>query len=333
VAEKQYKVVHTDPSPLPITKEQFTELKKIGAEVIFANCQTENDVIECCRDADGIMNCYAPLTRRVIESLRNCKIIARLGIGYDNVDVEAATDYGIAVTNVPDYCFEEVSNHSIALLLACARKLVYLSRGISEGRWEERPSPMVSIYGQTLGLVGCGSIGQATARKASCFGLRLLGCDPFLDGSVAKEYGITLVSLPVLLRESDFISMHVPLNKKTRHFICEKEFRQMKPTAYFINTARGPIVDEAALIKALREGWIAGAGLDVFGKEPVSRGNPLPKMDNVVLTPHIAFYSDASGELLRSRGEQSVVDVLSGEMPRNLVNPAVRNKLFLRDRS
>lgn len=331
MAGKQYTVVHTDASPGQVVREELKELDKLNAEVILTDCKTEDEVIEACRDADGIMSLYSPLTRRVIESLQNCKVIARYGIGVDNIDIEAATDHGIVIANVPDYCFEEVSNHAVALLLACARKLVCLSNSVRQGSWEDKPAPMMPIYGQTLGLVGCGNTGRATAKKAHCFGLRLLGYDPYLDESIAKEYGLILVSLSELLQESDFVSIHVPLSKETRHLIGEKEFKQMKPTAYFINTARGPVVDEAALIKALREGWIAGAGLDVFEKEPINPDNALLKMDNVVLTPHCAYYSDASAALLRTRVGQAVVDVLSGRWPRSLVNPAVKAKVHLQE--
>ena len=188
---------------------------------------------------------------------------------------------------------------------------------------------MGSIYGQTLGLVGCGNIGRVTARKAQCFGLRVLGYDPYLDKSLAKESGVTLVSLPELLKESDFISVHTPLNKETRHLIGEKEFKQMKPTAYFINTSRGPVVDETALIKALQEKRIAGAGLDVFEKEPVDSDNPLLKMDNVVTTAHSASYSDASSKRCRTRVGQEAARVLSGQWPKNVVNKSVKPKVNL----
>jgi len=260
------------------------------------------------------------------------QVIVRYGIGYDTVDVDAATDNNILVVNIPDFCVEEVSNHAITLLLACAKKLVLMDSGTKQGRWGETKraqSPMGSIYGQTLGLVGCGNIGRMTARKAQCFGLRTLGCDPYVDKSLVSEYGINLVGLPELLKESDFVSVHTPLNKETWHLIGEKEYKQMKPGAYFINTARGSVVDEVALIKALNEKWIAGAGLDVFEQEPVDPDNPLLKMDNVVVTPHSASYSDASFQRLRTCVGQEAARVLSGKWPRNVVNKTVKPKVNL----
>lgn len=260
MTDVHYKVVHTDGWIAPFIKEERDELNKIGAELVITDCKTEDEVIKACKDADGIINISAPITRRVIESLHRCKVISKMAIGYDNIDVKAATDYGIIVTNVPDFCIEEVSNHAITFLLACAKKLTMLNNGMRQGRWDHFPQPLVSIYGQTLGLVGCGRIGLATAAKAHCFGLKLLGYDPYIDKSVAKENGIALVSLHDLLSQSDFVSVHTPLTAETRHMIGEKEFRLMKPSAFFINTCRGPVIDEQALIKALgkkmdRWGW------------------------------------------------------------------------------
>ncbi len=252
----------------------------------------------------------------------------------DTIDVDAATDNSIIVVNNPasQWCVEEVSNHAITLLLTCAKKLVLLNNYVREGRWGEAKkaqAPMVSIHGQTLGLVGCGSIGRMVARKAQCFSLRVLGYDPYVDKPLAKESGITLVSLPGLLKESDFVSVHTFLSEETQHLMGEKEFKQMKPTAYFINTARGSVVDEPALIKALQEKWIAGAGLDVFEKEPVDSANPLLKMDNVIVTPHSAFYSDAASKRLRTRVGQEAARVLSGRWPKNVVNKSVKPKVNL----
>lgn len=328
--DKKYKVVHTYAYPGLGIKEELEELKKVKAEVKLTICQTEDEVIEAASDADAILGLRSPLTRKVIESLQNCKVIVWYGIGVDEVDVEAATEHGIVVANVPDFCLEEVSNHAIALLLACAKKLVFLNNGTKQGRWD-RPTPMGSIYGQILGLVGCGNIGRITAKKARCFDLGLLGYDPYLDELVARQYEITLVSLRKLLKESDFVCVHTPLTRETRHMMGENEFKLMKPSAYFINTARGAVVDEQALIRALREGWIAGAALDVFEKEPIEPGNPLLKMDNVVVTPHSAYYSDASVSLLRRRVGEAAVDVLSGQWPRNVVNPTVKPKVRLRE--
>ena len=331
--ERQFKVVWVDrTSSSAIMIEETEELAKVNAELVGADCTTESEIIEAAKDADAILMAEAQITRRIMETLPKCKVIVRYGIGYDTIDIEAATDNNIIVANIPDFCLEEVSNHAIVLLLACAKKLVFQNNCTKQGRWDEvrgALAPMGSIYGQTLGLVSCGNIGRMTARKAQCFGLKILGYDPYVDKSLAKEYGITLVSLPELLKESDFVSVHTPLNKETWHLMGEEEFKQMKPTAYFINTSRGPVVDEPALIKALQEKRIAGAGLDVFEKEPVDPDNPLLKMDNVVVTPHFASYSDAAYKLLRTSVGQEAARVLRGRWPRNVVNKTVKPKVNL----
>ena len=312
--------------------EETGELAKANAELVSADCATEDEMIEAAKDADAIITWGAQITRRVMEALPKCKVIVRYGVGFDTIDVDAATDNDILVVNVPDFCWEEVSNHAITLLLACAKKLALLNDLTKQGLWAESKraqAPMGSIYGQTLGIIGCGNIGRMTARKAQCFGLKILGYDPYVDKSLARESGITLVSLPELLKESDFVSVHTPLSEETWHLIGEKEFKQMKPTAYFINTSRGSVVDEPALIKALQEKWIAGAALDVFEKEPVDSDNPLLKMDNVVVTPHSASYSDVAFKRLRTSVGQEAARVLSGRWPKNVVNKTVKPKVNL----
>jgi len=312
--------------------EEIEELSKINAEIVEADWDTEDDIIEAAKDADAILTDTAKVTRRVMEALPKLRVVVCYAVGYDTIDVDAATDNGILVVNVPDYCIEEVSNQAITLLLVCAKKLGFLNNGTKQGRWIECTralSPMGAIYGQTLGLIGCGNSGRMTAKKAQCLGLRILGYDPYVDKSLAREYGITLVSLRELLKESDYVSVHAHLNKETWHLIGENEFRQMKPGAYFINTSRGSVVDEAALIKALQEKWIAGAGLDVFEKEPVDADNPLLKMDNTVVTPHSAFYSDAALKQLRRSVGREVAAVLSERWPKNAVNKTVKPKVNL----
>ena len=331
--ERQFIVVRVGKVDIAPMVDEAEELAKVNAEVVGAVCTTEDEIIEAARDADVILG-YAQMTRRVMETLPKCKAIIVPAVGYNVVDVDAATDNNIIVVNTPasEWCIEEVSNHAITLLLACAKKLVFLNNGTKQGRWAEVIgvlAPMGSIYGQTLGLIGCGNLGRMTARKAQCFSLRVLGYDPYVDKSLAKEYGITLVSLPELLKESDFVSVHTFLNKETWHLIGEKEFKQMKLTAYFINTARGPVVDEPALIKALQEKWIAGAGLDVFEKEPVDSGNPLLKMDNVVVTPHSASHSTVSLKQIGTNVGQEAARVLSGWWPKNVVNKSVKPKVNL----
>jgi D-3-phosphoglycerate dehydrogenase len=312
------------------------ELAKLNAEVelVQAKCTTEDELIRAAKDADAILGGGPLLTHQVIEALPKCRAIVTYSVGFDGIDVDAATDNGIIVVNNPSraWCVEEVSNHAIALLLVCAKKLTLLNDLTRNGHWAEARRvlpPMGSIFGQTLGIIGCGDIGRMTAKKAQCFGLRVLGNDPYVDKSLVNEYEITLMSLPRVLKESDFVSIHTPLDKQTWHLIGEAELKQMKPTAYLINTARGAIIDEATLIKALQEKWIAGAALDVFEKEPIDPENPLLKMDNVVAIPHTASFSDEALEMQPINPAQELARILSGQCPLNPVNKAVKPKVNL----
>ena len=308
--------------------EETEEINRIGAELISVDSESEDDTIARAGAADAIITTGAKISRRVLENLPNLQVVVRYGVGYDTIDVDAATDNHVLVVNIPDYCFDEVSNHAVALFLSCARKLSVLSGFTRQGRWAHAGSalsPTGPIVGQTFGVVGCGNIGRAVARKVTCFGLGVIGCDPYLDESVAADSGIRLVSLSELLRASDYVSLHTPLNKETHHMIGEN-LRMMKPTAYLINTSRGPVVDEDMLIKALRDKWIAGAGLDVLEKEPPASSNPLLAMENVIVTPHSAYYSDDSVERMRRSVGTEAARVLSGRWPKNLVNKGVQPK-------
>ena len=325
-SSKKPKVVITDcdhPS-IEIEKEILSE---INPEFILAYCHTEDEVIEAAKDADGIINQYVPITRRVIESLKGCKVIARYGVGVDNIDVEAATEYGIIVANVPDYCVEEVSTHTIALILACARGITLLDRKRREKKWDfTLAKPLFRTKGKTLGLFGLGRIAKIVAQKASGFGFKIIAYDPYVS---KVDSGIKLVEFSQLLSDSDFISIHSPLTNETRHSFGENELKKMKKTAYLINTARGPIVDGKALYKALENKWIAGAALDVMEKEPPDWENSLLKLDNLIITPHISFYSEESYIELKTKVAESVLSVLKGELPRAIVNPQVINKRVL----
>jgi len=329
---KKFKVILVDgihgDQAMPALEES-EELNKIGAELVVMGCKSEDDIIAEAQDADAILTVGAPMTRRVLEKLPKCQVIVRYGVGYDTVDVDAATDNNILLVNIPDFCLEEVSNHAIALLLACAKKVVRLNNLVKEGHWIEAKQaqlPMESIHGQTLGIIGCGNIGRMTAKKAQCFGLDVLGYDPYVDNILAGKIDIMLVEFPELLKKSDYVSVHTALTKETYHLLGEEQFKLMKLSAYFINTARGPVVDEPALIRALREGWIAGAALDVFEQEPVDPDNPLLKMDNVIVLPHSASYSDAAFKRLRRSVGKEAARILSGKWPKNVVNKACRPK-------
>lgn len=306
-----------------------------GVEVVGARPASEDEMIAVAKDADAIMGGGRFLTPRVMAALPKLRMIQTYSVGYDSLDIEAATANQIIVVNNPAlyWCIEEVANHAIALLLMSAKKLVWLNNLVKTGRWGETRqamAPMPPVHGQTLGIIGCGNIGRRVASRAPVFGLQVLGYDPYVDRTLANEAGITMMSnLHAMLRECDFVSVHCLLNDETRHMIGAREFHEMKPTAYFINTARGAIVDEPALIEALQKKIIAGAGLDVFEKEPMAPDNPLLKMDNVVVVPHSASYSDAAIDVQAFNPSREVARVLSGKWPKSVVNEGVKPKVPL----
>jgi D-3-phosphoglycerate dehydrogenase len=324
---KPFKVVVTDSNfgALDIEKEVLSE---IDAEFISCQCKTEDEVIEACKTADGILNQAAPVSKRVIEALERCKVIARYGIGFDTIHVDTATSKGICVTNVVDYGIDEVAIHALALFLACARKLLIFNREVKRGNWwagvPQIPRPLFRLKEQTFGIIGFGNIGRSFAAKIKPLGFKILINDPYIPDDVAPAHGVERVSLEELLRRSDYVTLHLPLNAETRSLVGEAQLKLMKPTAYLINTARGPVVDEKALIKALKEKWIAGAGLDVLEKEPPDSDNLLFQMDNVILTPHVAGYSDSAFPDLRRKAATNVRDVLNGYYPKYLINSKVK---------
>jgi len=259
----------------------------------------------------------------MIGKMPKCRIISRFGIGVDNVDIEAATGAGIVVTKVPDYCIDEVSDHAMALLLAIVRKIPSSSARTHGGRWEMKAVvPIHRLRGSVLGLAGFGRIPQLVAPKAKAFGMTVVAYDPFVPDEAFSRAGVERVDLPKLLTSSDYVSVHTPLTPETKHLFNRDTFGQMKRGAYIVNTARGPIIDEAALAEALDTGQIAGAALDVMTQEPPPT-SPLFGRDNVIITPHTSFYSEESLIELQMKAAQEVVAVLSGRSPRNPVNPEV----------
>jgi len=286
MANERPKVVVTD-CDHPSLEPEMRILEEINPEFVVAHCTTEDGIIEAAKDAHAIINQWAPITRKVIESLNRCKVVARYGVGVQCIDVEAATEHGIIVTNVPDYCIDEVSTHAMALILACARKVTLLHRMVKEKKWNfALAKPLFRTQGRTLGLFGLGKIARALAHKTSRFGFKIIAYDPYV---FKADTEIELVEFPQLLSDSDFISIHAPLTKETWHIFGENELKAMKKTAYLINTARGPIINERALYKALKERWIAGAALDVMEKEPPDWKNPILKLDNLIMTPPCLF--------------------------------------------
>ena len=310
-------------SPFPTLDLARGVLSRIGAELQLAAEATPEAILRVAADADALLVTYAKITAEMIQGLTRCRIISRFGIGVDNVDLAAATSAGIVVTRVPDYCIDEVSDHALALLLAVARKIPFANAQVQAGRWEMAAVvPIHRLRGSVLGLAGFGRIPQLVAPKAKSFGLRVVAHDPYVPTEIFTRAGVESVEFPQLLKMSDYVSVHTPLLPETRGLFGADAFRQMKPTAYLINTARGPIVDEAALARALDAGHLAGAALDVMTQEPPV-SSPLVGRDNVILTPHTSFYSEESLVDLQVKAAEEVVCVLTGRAPRNPVNPEV----------
>ncbi|MGA2974663.1 MAG: C-terminal binding protein [Spirochaetia bacterium] len=316
-----YHVVVTD-DRFGSYREEEAILSRIGASLEVRNLASEEEAITAFRNTDGILVNLFPMGRRVIESLSQCRVISRYGVGYDNVDVEAATRMGIWVARVPDYAYEDVSDQALALLMACVRKVAYKDRKVRQGKWNlHKDFPTFRIAGKTLGLVGYGAIARCFHHKVSGLGLaQVLICDPYIDPSVLVKTGARPVDLATLVCESDFISVHVPLAAETRGLIGAREMGMMKPTAILINTARGPVIDESALIAALSDRRIAAAGLDVFEKEPIPADSPLIAMDTVTLSDHAGWYTDESVKELKTKAAQNVAAALAKGRPVSPVN-------------
>ncbi len=296
-------------------------LSKIDAQLRLSEAATPEAILGVAKSADALLVTYAKITAEMIRQMTRCRIISRFGIGVDNVDIAAATEKGVVVTKVPDYCIDEVSDHAMALLLAVVRKIPFANARAHAGRWE-MPAvvPIHRLRGSTLGLVGFGRIPQLVAPKAKSFGLHVLTFDPYIPQEVTERAGVEKVEFAELVKRSDYISIHSPLMPETHHLFNAAVFAQMKPTAYLVNTARGPIVDEEALARALDAGQLAGAALDVLSQEPPT-SSPLFGRDNVILTPHTSFYSVESLVELQTKAADEVVRVLTGQPPRNPVNP------------
>lgn len=319
-----WKVLITD-HVWPSTDPEREVLEAGGAEVMVAPDGEEATLIELARDADAIMTCFAQVTENVVRAAERCIVIGRFGVGVDNIAVRTATELGIAVTYVPDYCVDEVSDHVMALLHAWNRKIALFDRSVKDRGWGSQPLTMrmMRLRGKTIGIVGFGRIGQAVAVKARAFGLNILAADPAVSAGIVESFGGSLVDLSTLLAESDFVSLHVPLTDETRNLIGTGELAAMKREAFLINAARGPLVDETALYDAIKGGDIAGAGLDVMVENTPPSDHPLFSLENIIITPHVAFFSQESTLELEQRAAAEVVHVMHGEMPDNLVNPDV----------
>lgn len=326
MANSPVRILITDfvwPSTAP---ERAALADGLGNEVIVVEAPdgSEATLATLAEDCDGIMTCFAQVTPAVVRAAQRCRVISRYGVGVDNIAVDVATELGIPVTYVPDYCVDEVSDHVMALLLTWNRQVGFYNGVAKAGHWAGTPSPhpLTRLRGQTIGIVGFGRIGRMVADKARAFGLAVATYDPYLPADAALPDGVTAASLDDLLASADYVTVHTPLNEATKGLIGARAFALMQPSAYLINCARGPIVDEPALCDALRSGQIAGAGLDVMESASPPADHPLFGMDNVIVTPHVAFLSQQSVLELEVRTARATVDVLQGRMPEFLVNPA-----------
>jgi D-3-phosphoglycerate dehydrogenase len=316
------KLVITD-YRFPDVNQERSAVEAAGGTLITGQASTDEQVADLCRDADGVLTARAPVTRRAISAMQRCRIIVRYGIGVDTIDVAAATGRGIMVANVPDYCLDEVSDHALTLLLMLSRQMIPAIALAREDTWAvAKMPPLERLRGQTCGLVGCGRIGSLLAGKVSALGMSVIIHDPYLSEPRAREMGAELVSLDDLLSRADFISLHAPLNETTHHLFGEAAFGKMKKTASIINTARGGLIDEAALVDALDTGKIFGAALDVLESEtsvtPIR--SALVRHPKMIVTAHTAWLSQQARATLQLRAIQQVLACLRGETPYGLIN-------------
>jgi D-3-phosphoglycerate dehydrogenase / 2-oxoglutarate reductase len=311
----RFTIAVTD-SPFPSLDPAKAALARIDFELRMAKSASADDILTVARDADAVLVTYAKLDAPLLRQLTRCKAIGRFGLGVDNIDIKTAAELGISVNYVPDYCMHEVSDHAMALLLALARKIPLSNKLVQAGRWE-MPAvvPIHRLAGRVLGLVGFGNIPRALAPKAKALGLRVLTHDPYVAPDALAAAGVEGVSFDRLLELSDFVSIHAPLLPATRGLFNADTFRKIKKGAVLINTARGPLVDEDALVAALDAGQLGGAALDVVTTEPLAKDSKLIGRDNVILTPHTAFYSVEALAELQTKCAADVARVLSGEKP------------------
>ena len=309
----------------PSVEPEREVLRAAGIELIVAPDGHEETLIPLVLDVDGILTCFAKVSEQVVRAAKNCVVIGRFGVGVDNIDVETATELGIAVTYVPDYCVEEVSDHVLAMLLGWNRRILALDQSVRNAGWGSLPLTMriMRLRGKTLGIVGFGRIGRSVAAKAKAFGMRIIYYDPYVDQQSVEDDGFRQVDFEYLIKESEFISLHAPSTPDNSGMIGKDEFSAMKSEAFLINCARGTLVDEDALYDALVSGDIAGAGIDVLVDLSPAPDDRLFQLDNLIVTPHTAFFSQEATLELEQRAAGEVARVLQGNMPDNLVNPDV----------
>ena len=306
-------------------------LAPLGVDLVKRPCANEAEVVAAGKEAAALIVGNAPITAQVLGQLPRCLAIVKPAVGVDNIDIDAATDAGICVANVPDYGTDEVAAHAMALILNALRYVDACAADVRAGRWQPKPPyPIQRSLGRTLGIVGFGRIGRSVARKAGGFGWRLLACDPYVDASEMRRRGVEAVDFDTLLAQSDFVTLHLPLTAETRDLIDAGALAKMKPTAFLVNTARGGVVDSEALHQAVESGQIAGAALDVVDAEPPPPDHPLHGADRILVTAHVAWYSQQAFDDLRVKAVQEVARVLQGELPRHLLNPQAQPRFAVR---
>ncbi len=328
---RSWKVVVTDyiEDDLNWEGEQLNRYPNVTFKTYQLKHASTDEIIEKVKDADVIVANMIEVNKRLIDSLTKCRLIIRHGVGYDNVDVPELTKKGIIFTNIPDYCIEEVAEQAVMHILNCARKYTFQQKSMTEsvekGEWDFEPVyPIYQISYKTLGIIGCGRIGSTVYKMMQGFEMKYLICDPYLTEEKKAGLGIETVPLEKALRESDFVTIHTPLNDETQHIISERELRMMKPTAFIVNTARGGILDENAVLKACQEKWIAGAAIDVYEyREPPEKKSKLLAVENINLTPHLAWYSVEAEWKIRKKILNNIILMIEGKRPKNIINEDV----------
>ncbi len=322
----KFRIIQTDNFSFSPVFDRDT-LKKLNCRLQLVDVRTEEETLLACRRSQLILATRGQFTRSVLENAKDCLAIVRFGVGVENIDLAAATEFGIIVANVPDFCVDEVSDTVAAAVLTCNRKLFFLHKTVIDGKWDRRLArPISRLRGETLGLIGFGRIARAVSCKMKGFGLDVIAYDPYVSQDEFRRSSVRPVDLEHIFKRSDFISLHLPLNDRTYQLIGEKQLSSMKPNAYLINTSRGKVIDEAALTKALKQGWIAGAFLDVLEDEPPGPDNPILKLSNVIFTPHFASYSEEAFRGLEEKVRRAAIAVLKSKFPEHIVNPEVKSK-------
>jgi D-3-phosphoglycerate dehydrogenase / 2-oxoglutarate reductase len=310
--------------PWPSTAPEEELLAAAGARMVFAPTGDEGELVALAAEADAILICFAHVTEAVVRAAPRLRVIGRYGIGTDNIAVAEATERGILVTNTPSYCVDEVAEHTVALMLGLARSVVAYDRAVHAGDWTMAAGqPVHRLAGQTIGIIGFGEIGQGVARRAAALGLHVIAHHPLRSSDQLRAAGAEAVALPELARRADFVTLHLPLTDASRGLVDGAFLRAMKPSGFLINTARGAVVDQDALAEALREGAIAGAAVDVVVPERLPGDHPLLGLPNLLVTPHVAYYSEESLLDLGRLAAQNVAAVLAGRRPPFVVNPSV----------